>query len=133
MRDDAGMSWTAIGKRLGINSGSAQKVNNFNTTLIDIATISTWLWQDLQKSKGVWYPIKSPANWLPSIFGDAVKQRFVDLLTRDARTRRLAWEAICMEMEMELGEIWGRVGDIEVLEACLKAAWGPIPQERMIA
>ena len=56
MRDDAEMSWTAIGKRLGINRGSAQKVDNFNNTLIDIATISTWLWQDLQKSKGVWVP-----------------------------------------------------------------------------
>ena len=66
------------------------------------------------------------------IFDDAEKQRFVDLLTRDARTRRLTWEAICMEMEMELGEIWGRVGDIEVLEACLpvKAAWGSMTSHR---
>ena len=27
-----------------------------------------------------------------------------------------------MDMETELGETWGRVGNIEVLEACLKAA-----------
>ena len=30
-----------------------------------------------------------------------------------------------------VGETWGRVGDIEVLEACLKAAWESIPQERL--
>ena len=36
-----------------------------------------------------------------------------------------------LEMGMELGGTWGRVGDIEVLEACLKAAWGSIPQERL--
>ena len=68
MRDDTGMSWTAIGKCLEINRGSAQWVDNFNATLINIATISTWLRQYLQKSKGVWYPIESPANWLPSNF-----------------------------------------------------------------
>ena len=33
-----------------------------------------------------------------------------------------------MEMGMELGETWGRVGDIEGLEARLKAAWGSILQ-----
>lgn len=40
-------------------------------------------------------------------------------------------EALWMDMETELGETWGRVGDIEVLEACLKAAWESIPQERL--
>ena len=28
-------------------------------------------------------------------------------------------------------KIWGRVGDIVVLEACLKGVWGSIPQERL--
>ena len=31
LRDDAGLIWTAIGQRLGINRGTAQKVNDFNT------------------------------------------------------------------------------------------------------
>ena len=35
-------------------------------------------------------------------------------------------EALWMDMETELGETWGRVGDIEVLQACLKAAWESI-------
>ena len=55
LRDDAGLSWTAIGQRLGINRGTAQKVNDFNT-LIGIAAINTQLWKDLQKGKGKWYP-----------------------------------------------------------------------------
>ena len=40
LRDDAGLSWTAIGQRLGIDRGTALKVNDFNT-LIGIATINT--------------------------------------------------------------------------------------------
>ena len=40
LRDDAGLSWTAIGQCLGINRGTAQKVNDFNA-LIGIATINT--------------------------------------------------------------------------------------------
>ena len=40
-------------------------------------------------------------------------------------------EALWTDMEAELGETWGRVGDIEVLEACLKAAWESISQERL--
>ena len=42
LHDDAGLSWTAIGQRLGINRGTAQKVNDFNT-LAGIATINTAL------------------------------------------------------------------------------------------
>ena len=40
-------------------------------------------------------------------------------------------EALWVDMETELGEAWGRVGDIEALEACLKAAWESIPPERL--
>ena len=42
MRDDAGLSWTAIGQRLGINRGTAQKVNDFNT-LVGITAVNTAL------------------------------------------------------------------------------------------
>ena len=40
LHDDAGLIWTAIGQRLGINRGTAQKVNDFNT-LIGIVTVNT--------------------------------------------------------------------------------------------
>ena len=40
-------------------------------------------------------------------------------------------EALWVDMETELGETWGRVGDIEVLEAYLKAVWEPIPPKRL--
>jgi len=41
-------------------------------------------------------------------------------------------EALWMDMETELGEIWGRVGDVEALELCLKAAWERcISEERL--
>ena len=32
-----------------------------------------------------------------------------------------------MDMETELGETWGRVGDIEVLEACFEGCLGVYP------
>jgi hypothetical protein len=41
-------------------------------------------------------------------------------------------EALWMDLETELGEIWGRVGDITMLEQCLKAAWETcISEERL--
>ena len=40
-------------------------------------------------------------------------------------------EPLWMDMETELGETWGRVGDIEVLEACLNAAWESTSPERL--
>jgi hypothetical protein len=40
--------------------------------------------------------------------------------------------ALWMDMETEMGEIWGRVGDVEALELCLKAAWERcISEERL--
>ena len=59
----------------------------------------------------------------PPIFDGAENQRLVNFVTRDARTRSLTWEAICLEM----GQEWGYRG----LQACLKAAWESIPQERL--
>ena len=41
-------------------------------------------------------------------------------------------EVLWVDMETELGETWGRVGDIEVLEACLKAVWESIPLDSLI-
>ena len=40
-------------------------------------------------------------------------------------------EALWLDLETELGEAWGRVGGIEVLEAGLQAVWESIPQERL--
>ncbi|KAF8538100.1 transposable element Tcb2 transposase, partial [Trichophaea hybrida] len=40
-------------------------------------------------------------------------------------------EALWMDMETELGETWGRIGDIPILEACLTAVWKAIPEERL--
>jgi hypothetical protein len=40
-------------------------------------------------------------------------------------------EALWGDIEAELGEIWGRVADIGVLEACVTAAWNSIPEERL--
>jgi hypothetical protein len=39
-------------------------------------------------------------------------------------------EALSLDIETELGEIWGRVGDIEALKTCLTTAWETcIPEE----
>ena len=40
-------------------------------------------------------------------------------------------EALWLDVETELGEIWGRVADIETLEACLKTAWELIVETRL--
>ena len=42
-------------------------------------------------------------------------------------------EALWEDMEMELGEIWGRVSDFKTLEAVMKAAWERIGEERLEA
>ena len=40
-------------------------------------------------------------------------------------------EALCQDVEVELGQIWGRVSDVEALEATVEAAWNTIPEERL--
>ncbi|KAG0128168.1 hypothetical protein HOY82DRAFT_489608, partial [Tuber indicum] len=40
-------------------------------------------------------------------------------------------EALWLDMENELGETWGRIGDIAMLERALDAVWQAIPNERL--
>src|SRR5437879_6558930 len=40
-------------------------------------------------------------------------------------------EALWLDLENELGEIWGMIGDIPTLEAALNAVWNAIPDERL--
>lgn len=40
-------------------------------------------------------------------------------------------EALWMDMETELGETWGRVGDVETLQDVLRLVWEKIPKERL--
>ena len=40
-------------------------------------------------------------------------------------------EALWMDMETELGETWGRIGDISTLEQVLQVVWKNIPEERL--
>ena len=40
-------------------------------------------------------------------------------------------EALWGDMEVELGQIWGRVSDPEALEATVKATWDSITKERL--
>ena len=41
-------------------------------------------------------------------------------------------EALWMDMETELGETWGRVGEVETLQAVLKLqVWENIPKEQL--
>ena len=42
-------------------------------------------------------------------------------------------EALWLDVETELGETWGRIGDIEILEACLSKTWELIPETRLEA
>ncbi|KAF8535801.1 hypothetical protein BDD12DRAFT_750659, partial [Trichophaea hybrida] len=38
-------------------------------------------------------------------------------------------EALWMDMETELGNTWGRIGDNPTLEACLTAVWKALPEK----
>lgn len=40
-------------------------------------------------------------------------------------------EALWMDMETELGETWGRVGDVQTLQAVLWQVWENIRKERL--
>ena len=40
-------------------------------------------------------------------------------------------EALWGDLELELGQIWGRVSDPEALEAAVNAAWDSITEERL--
>ena len=40
-------------------------------------------------------------------------------------------EALWEDMEVELGQIWGRMSDPEALEAAVKAAWDSITEGRL--
>lgn len=40
-------------------------------------------------------------------------------------------EALWMDMETELGETWGRIGDVGTLEQVLEMVWKSIPEERL--
>ena len=42
-------------------------------------------------------------------------------------------EALWQDVEVELGQIWGRVSDLGTLEAAVKAAWNTITEERLEA
>ncbi|KAG0127683.1 transposable element Tcb1 transposase [Tuber indicum] len=39
-------------------------------------------------------------------------------------------EALWLDLETELGETWGRIGDIPTLQLWLRALWGQIGEER---
>ena len=38
-------------------------------------------------------------------------------------------EALWQDVEVKLGQIWGRVSDLEALEAAVKTAWNTISEE----
>ena len=41
-------------------------------------------------------------------------------------------EALWMDLETELGETWGRIGDIPTFQMCLKTIWGQIGADRLV-
>jgi len=41
-------------------------------------------------------------------------------------------ENLWLDMENELGETWGRIGDMSTLERALNTVWNSIPNERLI-
>ena len=42
-------------------------------------------------------------------------------------------EALWLDMKNELGETWGRIGDMRTLETALNIVWNSIPNERLEA
>jgi len=79
LREHAGWSWRQIGRELQIDPRTASRIyHRYN-----------------QHS--------TPSNCIrsgrPPIFDDEEKTRLVAFITRDSRTRRLSWEAICIETD----------------------------------
>jgi transposase len=79
LRDHARMGWTEIGKKLNIDRRTCQKI-----------------YQRAKHRDGSPSNRKRPGR--PPTFDDAEKKWLIDFVTRDARTRRLTYEAICIEL-----------------------------------
>jgi len=79
LRENAGWSWRQIGRELWIDSQTASSIyHRYNQYSI---------------------PSKRKRTGRPPIFDDEEKVRLFAFITRDSRTRRLSWEAICIEMD----------------------------------
>ena len=71
LRDDAGLSWTAMGQRLGINRGTAQKVNDFNTLLLVFLLLTRGSGKVCGGAKENGTPSNHLRTGRPPIFDDA--------------------------------------------------------------
>jgi len=79
LRENARWAWRQIGRELRINPRTASRIyHRYN----QYSTLSN------RKRTG-----------RPPTFDDEEKARLVAFITRDSRTRRLSWEAICIEMD----------------------------------
>ncbi|KAG0633368.1 hypothetical protein HOY80DRAFT_1064103 [Tuber brumale] len=78
LRDKAGMTWKKIAEKVNIDFRTCQKI--------------------YQRTMLYGTPSNQHRVGRPVFFGDAEKQRLVEFVTRDPRTRRLQWEEVIVEM-----------------------------------
>ncbi|KAI5845497.1 hypothetical protein BZA05DRAFT_407833 [Tricharina praecox] len=78
LREKAGWSWRQIAKKLRIDKSTASRI--------------------YQCCHQYGTPSNRKRSGGPSIFDAAEKARLEAFVTRDSRTQRLSWEAVCIEM-----------------------------------
>ena len=83
---------------LGINKGTVQRVGDFATPLLLVSLLTHSSDKIYKRAKANGTPLNRSRTGRPSIFDNAMNQRLANFITRDARTRPLTWEALCVEM-----------------------------------
>ncbi|KAI5842850.1 hypothetical protein BZA05DRAFT_411645, partial [Tricharina praecox] len=79
LREKAGWSWRRIAKEFKIDKSTAMRI--------------------YQRYQRYGTPSNRKRSGRPPVFFDAAeKARLEEFVTRDSRTRRLSWDAICVEM-----------------------------------
>ncbi|RPA88534.1 hypothetical protein L873DRAFT_1631255, partial [Choiromyces venosus 120613-1] len=91
----------------------------------------------------LWHQYCKEYGWAQVIEDGALEhQKYVRLYRQKNELDAIQWpaqlpdlnliEAIWMDLETELGETWGQIGDITTLQLCLKTIWGQIGADRLV-
>jgi len=99
---EAGWNWTRIGNHLQIDRPTCQKVAILtkvpgSVLIKQVANREAGI-KIYQRTQAAGTPSNGSRSGRPPIFDEEEKHRLEAFVTRDSYTRRLSWEAICIEM-----------------------------------
>ena len=113
LRDESGMSWAEIGRRLNIHRRSKRVVLPLAALTLKAYSIDR-LYPDIPQSKRDRRSFESKPLWPPRIIHRCRKARI------DRSPDLNLIEALWQDVEVEFGQISGRVSDLEALEAAVR-------------